>query len=56
MEGHDDDYDDAGWGKLMTYLPELSGNPTSRDICEPGGMNTGVRISHFSIFDTPTNL
>jgi hypothetical protein len=36
--------DDAGWGKLLTHLPELS------DIWERvGGMDKGVRISHISI-------
>jgi hypothetical protein len=24
--------DDAGYGKLLTCLPELAGSPTSRDI------------------------
>jgi hypothetical protein len=30
--GGDDDDDDAGWVKLLTRPPELSSNPTSRDI------------------------
>jgi hypothetical protein len=32
MESHGDD--DAGWGELLTHPPELSGNPTGRDIWE----------------------
>jgi hypothetical protein len=48
--GDDDDDDDTGWGKLLTRLPELSGNPTSRDIWElVGGMDEGVRILSTSI-------
>jgi hypothetical protein len=43
----DDDDDDAGWGKLLSCPPELSGNPTSRDIWERVGM--GVRILLISI-------
>jgi hypothetical protein len=44
IERNGDD-DDAGWGKLLTHPPELSGNPTSRDIWEKvGGMDKGVRI------------
>jgi hypothetical protein len=40
---------DAGWGKLI-HPPELSGNPTSRDILERiGGMDEEVRILLFSI-------
>jgi hypothetical protein len=31
MESHGDD-DDAGWGKLLTHPPELSGNPTSSHL------------------------
>jgi hypothetical protein len=43
--GDYDDDDDAGWGKLLTRPPKLSGNPTSRDIWErAGGMDEGVRI------------
>jgi hypothetical protein len=31
--------DDAGWEKLLTHPPQLSGNPTSRDIWKRlGGM------------------
>jgi hypothetical protein len=42
--------DDVSWGKLLTCLPELSDNPTSRDIWEQvGGMDEGVRILHISI-------
>jgi hypothetical protein len=38
------DGDDDGWVKL-TCLPELSGNPTSRDIWERvGGMDEEMRI------------
>jgi hypothetical protein len=29
-----DDDGDAGWVKLLTRSPELSGSPTSRDIWE----------------------
>jgi hypothetical protein len=37
--------DDAGWGKLLTRPPELSGNPNSRVIWEQiGGMDEGMRI------------
>jgi hypothetical protein len=33
-------YGDAGWGKLLTRPPELSGNPTNRAIWEKvGGMD-----------------
>jgi hypothetical protein len=36
---------DAGWGKLLTCPPELSGRPTSRVIWEQvEGMDEGVRI------------
>jgi hypothetical protein len=56
VESHGDD-DDAGWGKLLTLIPELSGNSTSRDIWERvGGMFEGVRILPISIRDTPTAL
>jgi hypothetical protein len=48
VEGHGGD--DAGWGKLLTRPPELSGNPTNRDSWERvGGMAEGVRILHISI-------
>jgi hypothetical protein len=48
MESHGDD--DAGWGKLLTRPPELSGNPTSRDIWERvGEMDEAVRILPKSI-------
>jgi hypothetical protein len=30
VESHGDD--EGSWGKLLTHPPELSGNPTSRDI------------------------
>jgi hypothetical protein len=54
VESHDDD---AGWGKLQTCPPELSGNPTSRDIWhQVGRMNEEVRILHISIFDMSTEL
>jgi hypothetical protein len=44
--------DDARWGKL-TRPPELSGNPTSREILERvDGMDEGARILHISIWDT----
>jgi hypothetical protein len=43
--GGGDDDDDAGWGKLLTLPPGLSGNPTSRNIWERvGGMDERVRI------------
>jgi hypothetical protein len=43
VESHDDD--DAGWGKLLARPTELSGNITSRGICERvGGKDEGVRI------------
>jgi hypothetical protein len=55
MESHDDD--DAGRGKLLTHPPELSGNPTSRDIWERlGGMDEGVKILNISIFDMSADL
>jgi hypothetical protein len=55
VESHDDD--DAGWGKLQICPPELSGNPTSRDIWhQVGRMNEEVRILHISIFDMSTEL
>jgi hypothetical protein len=42
--------DDAGWEKFLTHAPELSGNPTSRDIWERvGGMHEGVRILLISV-------
>jgi hypothetical protein len=54
LESHGDD---GSWGKLLTRSPELSGNPTSRDIWDRvGGMDEGVRIFHISIFDTSTDL
>jgi hypothetical protein len=41
---------DANWGKIQTCPPELSGNPTSRDIWEQvGGMDEGVRMLLMSI-------
>jgi hypothetical protein len=47
MESHGED---AGWVKLLTRPPELSGNPTIRDIWEQvGGMDEGVRILRISI-------
>jgi hypothetical protein len=49
--------DDPGWGKLLTCQPELSGNPTSRDIWKRvGGMDKEMRISHNSIFDTSMDI
>jgi hypothetical protein len=43
VESQGDDV--AGWGKLLTHPPQLSGNPTSRDIWERvGGMDEEVRI------------
>jgi hypothetical protein len=49
--------DDPGWGKLLTCPPELSGNPTSRDIWKRvGGMDKEMRISRISIFDTSTDI
>jgi hypothetical protein len=36
--------DDTGWENLLTRPPELSDNPTSRDVWERvGGMDEGVR-------------
>jgi hypothetical protein len=44
------DDEDAGWGKLLTRPPELSGRPTSRDIWKQVGvMDEGVRILLMSI-------
>jgi hypothetical protein len=46
MEGHGGD--ETSWGKLLTHPPELSGNPTSRDIWEwVGGMHKGVGNLHY---------
>jgi hypothetical protein len=43
VESQGDDV--AGWGKLLTHPPQLSGNPTSGDIWERvGGMDEEVRI------------
>jgi hypothetical protein len=45
--------DDTGWRKRLTRPPELSGNPTSRDIWERvEEMDEGVGILYISIFDT----
>jgi hypothetical protein len=45
--------DNAGWGKLLTRPPELSGNPTSRATWERvRGLDEGVRILSISISDT----
>jgi hypothetical protein len=53
VESHGENY--AGWGKLLTRPPELSGNPTSRDIwVRVGGMDEGVRILRISSWDTST--
>jgi hypothetical protein len=52
----DDDNDDDDWGKLPTRPPELSGNPTNRDIWERVEGMDEVRISHISNFDTSTDL
>jgi hypothetical protein len=50
VECHGGDDDDAGWGKILTRSPELSGNPASRDIWERvGGMDEGVTILSVSI-------
>jgi hypothetical protein len=50
MESHGDN---VGWGKLLTRPPELSGNPTSKNIWgRVGRMDEGVRISRISIFDS----
>jgi hypothetical protein len=43
------DDDDDSWGKLLTHPPELSGNPTSRDIRKKVGGMEGVRILHISM-------
>jgi hypothetical protein len=57
MESHRGGDDDASWEKLLTHPPELSGNPTIRDIWERvGEMDEGVTISHISILDTSTDL
>jgi hypothetical protein len=49
VNSHGDD-DDAGWRKLPTPPPELSGNPTSGDIWERvGRMNEEGRIFLISI-------
>jgi hypothetical protein len=49
--------DDTGWGKLLTCPPELSGNPTSRDIWKRvGGMDKEMIISRISIFDTSVDI
>jgi hypothetical protein len=54
-ESNDDD--DASHGKLLTHSPELSVNPTSRDIWQQlRGMDEGVRILRISISDTSTDL
>jgi hypothetical protein len=40
--------DDADWGKLLSRLPELSGNPTSRVIWQrAGGTDEGEKILAF---------
>jgi hypothetical protein len=55
VESHGDD--DAGWEKLLTRPPELSGNPTRRDIWERvGGMDERVRTLRISILGTSTSL
>jgi hypothetical protein len=51
LESHGDD--DAGWEKLLTYSPELSGSPTSRDIWE---WDEGMRILIINIWDMSTDL
>jgi hypothetical protein len=44
--GNDDD-DDDGWVKLLTRPPQLSGNPTSKDIWErAGGMDEGENFAY----------
>jgi hypothetical protein len=48
VESHGDDY--AGWEKLLTRPPDLSGNPTSKDIWKRvRGMDEGKRILRTSI-------
>jgi hypothetical protein len=48
VESHGDDY--AGWEKLLTPPRELSGNPTSKNICKRvGGMDEAVKILPISI-------
>jgi hypothetical protein len=53
VESHGDDGGgggDPGWGKLLTRSPELSSNPTSREIWERvGGTDEGERILNISI-------
>jgi hypothetical protein len=52
VESHADD-DDGGWEEPITRPPELSGNPTRRDMWERvGGMDKEVGISNISIFGT----
>jgi hypothetical protein len=48
VESHGYD-DDDGWGKRLTDPPDISGNPTSRNIWERvGGMDEEVIILHIS--------
>jgi hypothetical protein len=45
-----DNDDGAGWGRLLTLPPELSGIPTSRDNWERvARMDEGVRILLISV-------
>jgi hypothetical protein len=48
VESRSDD-DDTGWEKLLNRPPELSSNPTSRDIWERVGGMDGVKIFPISI-------
>jgi hypothetical protein len=49
VESHGDD-DDTGREKLLTRPPELSTNPTGRDIWERAErLDEGMRILHISI-------
>jgi hypothetical protein len=54
MENHVDE--DASVGNFLIRPPELSGNPTSRDMWEKVGEMDGVRILLISICDTSTDL
>jgi hypothetical protein len=46
VDSHGGD-DDAGWGKRLTRLPELSGSPTSRDMWKQLG-RSGRKSENFA--------